>query len=58
MEKSKYTTNSETDRVFNVFDTFKKDAENTKLLSANDAAIATKSLLYTLGWSSAWKRLG
>ncbi len=45
MEKSKYTTNSETDRVFNVFDTFKKDAEDTKSLSANSAATANEPVL-------------
>ena len=37
MTNPKYTTKSETDRVFNVFDTFTKDAENTKSSSTNQA---------------------
>jgi len=37
MKNPKYTTKSETDRVFNVFDTFTKDAENTKSSSTNQA---------------------
>ncbi len=45
MEKSKYTTNSEIDTVFDVFDTFKKDAEDIKLSSAKDSAIANEPVL-------------
>ena len=53
MEKSKYTTNSETERVFSVFDTFKKDAEDIKTSSANEARssqpVLTMSSLGQLG---------
>jgi hypothetical protein len=38
MENSKYTTKSETDRVFSVFQNFNKDAEAIKSSSANDVA--------------------
>jgi hypothetical protein len=51
MEKSKYTTNSEIDRVFDVFDTFNKDAEDIKLSSANDSTlpnIPVLTMFYTL----------
>ena len=33
---SKYTAKSETERLFSVFETFQKDAEETKLLSVED----------------------
>ncbi|MBW4499705.1 MAG: alpha-1,2-fucosyltransferase [Scytonema hyalinum WJT4-NPBG1] len=45
METSKYTTNSETDRVLSVFDTFKKDAENIKTSSANEAERPSQPVL-------------
>lgn len=45
MKKSKYTTKSEIERVFKVFDTFKKDAEDTKSLLANNAATANEPVL-------------
>jgi hypothetical protein len=45
METSKDTTNSETERVLSVFDTFKKDAENIKTSSANEAERPSQPVL-------------
>ncbi|MDM9586163.1 MULTISPECIES: alpha-1,2-fucosyltransferase [unclassified Nostoc] len=45
MEKLKYTTKSETDRVFSVFDTFKQDAEDTKDSRTNDVISAKEPVL-------------
>lgn len=45
MSNSKYTTRSETERVFSVFDTFSKDAEETKSSSAKDTTIHDQAVL-------------
>jgi hypothetical protein len=45
MENSNYSPKSETDRVFNVFEGFNKDAENTKSLSAKDAENPSQPIL-------------
>jgi hypothetical protein len=54
MKNPKYTTKSEIDRVFSVFNTFKKDAEQLQSSSENDAAnpsdpVLTMSSLGQLG---------
>ncbi len=54
MEKPKYTTKSETDRLFSMLETFNKDAENTKSSSANhaedfNAPVLTMSSIGNLG---------
>ncbi|GAA6619996.1 alpha-1,2-fucosyltransferase [Scytonema sp. NUACC26] len=43
MEKPKYTTESETNRVFSVFDTFNKDAASVKTTSTDTDSDATVS---------------
>jgi hypothetical protein len=45
MEDSKYTAKSETDRVFSVFETFKKDAEEIESSSANEAESRSQPVL-------------
>lgn len=45
MENSKYTTKSETDKVFSVFETFNKDAENIKSSLAKDAESSSQPVL-------------
>jgi hypothetical protein len=45
MENPKYTTKSETDRVFSVFETFKKDAEQIKSSSAEDTESPSQPVL-------------
>ncbi|MEH1951298.1 MAG: alpha-1,2-fucosyltransferase [Nostoc sp.] len=45
MEKFKYTTKSETNRVFSVFDTFKQDAEEIKDCCVNNARSAKEPVL-------------
>lgn len=45
MENSKYSTKSETERVFNVFDTFQKDAANTFSTSIDGAATSIEPVL-------------
>jgi hypothetical protein len=42
---SKYTAKSETERLFSVFETFQKDAEETKLLSVEDTTIGQQLVL-------------
>lgn len=45
MENPRYSTKSETDRVFSVFQTFNKDAENIQSSSINDAENLTEPVL-------------
>ncbi|MBD2459332.1 alpha-1,2-fucosyltransferase [Nostoc sp. FACHB-87] len=45
MEKSKYSTKSETERVFSVFDTFQKDAVNTLATSTDGTATSIEPVL-------------
>lgn len=45
MAHPKYSAKSEIDRVVSVFETFNKDAEDTKFSSANDAASANDPVL-------------
>jgi len=45
MEDAKYTTKSETDRVFSVFETFNKDAEDIKVSLATVAEILSQPVL-------------
>jgi hypothetical protein len=45
MENPKYTTKSETDRLFNVFQNFTKDAEDIKSFSENDATNSNEPVL-------------
>ncbi|KYC40333.1 glycosyl transferase [Scytonema hofmannii PCC 7110] len=45
MEKSKYTTESETNRVFSVFETFNKDAASAKISSTDSDATASEPVL-------------
>lgn len=45
MENRPYTTKSETDRLFSVFDTLNKDAENIKTASENDFVNSSEPVL-------------
>ena len=45
MTNSKYTAKSETERVFSVFETFKKDSEKTKALSGEDPKTESQPVL-------------
>jgi Glycosyl transferase family 11 len=47
MKKSKYTPKSEINRIFSIFNAFKKDAEDTELSLADDA-INTNKLVLTM----------
>lgn len=45
MDNPTYSNKSETERVFNVFDTFQKDAADTKSISINSTATLTEPVL-------------
>lgn len=57
MEKSKYSTKSETERVFSVFDTFQKDAVNT-LATSTDATTTSVEPVLTMSCLGQLGRFG
>lgn len=45
MDNSKYSNKSETEEVFSVFDTFQKDAADTKSISIDSTATSSEPVL-------------